>query len=380
MDTITITGIAILLVLALATPWLNGWVRKPKALVSPPPSDSQPARPSVSIVITPHENARELSRYLPLLLQQEYEGDFEVIVVIWKGDSESEDVLKQLAADPHLYWTYIPDSSRYMSRKKLAVTIGIKAAKKDWVLLTDAQCYPTSNKWLATMASNCGEGTNLVYGYTRYDDATADYWRFERLHTDIYLLREAENGTAYRHNSNNLMFRKSEFFEGDGYRGNLKYLRGEYDFIVNKYAKEGCTAVELRPESWLTEQEPTFKEWRNKHLFFMENRQHMERSGRHRFLFNLDQTAMYVNYIAILAAAAFAGLTERWILLAVAAFALLLTIGIRTIIGKKTIAAFQEEIPGWKIVPYEIRLLFHTIQLKYKYRTSDRNDFISHKL
>lgn len=379
IDTITIVIGAVMLVMALTTPFLNGLRRKPKGIVVDADDDASSVTPPVSIILTPHENAYELEHYLPALLEQDY-PDFEVIVVIWKGDSETEDVMKRFADNPHLYYTYIPDSSRYMSRKKLAVTLGVKAAKNEWMLLTDAQCYPTSTHWLSTMASNCHEGVNLVYGYTRYDDDTSDFWHFERLHTDLYLLREAQNKIAYRHNSCNLMFRKSEFIGNDGYRGNLKYLRGEYDFIVNKYAQEGTTAVELRPESWLTEKQPTRKEWRNKHLFYLENRQHMSRSIRHRWLFFIDQLALHMNYLLIIAALTISIITQRWILTAVAVVALIITIALRITIGKKVIRLFREDIPAWKIIPYEIRLLWCMIALKDKYLRSDKYDFISHKL
>ena len=80
--------------------------------------------PPVSIIVTPHDKAYELDQHLPLLLEQDYPAPFRIIVVFWRGESETDDVLKKYAANPHLYATYIPDSSRYMSRKKLAITVG----------------------------------------------------------------------------------------------------------------------------------------------------------------------------------------------------------------------------------------------------------------
>lgn len=84
--------------------------------------------PPVSIIVTPHDKAYELDQHLPLLLEQDYPAPFRIIVVFWRGESDTDDVLKKYAANPHLYATYIPDSSRYMSRKKLAITVGEKAA------------------------------------------------------------------------------------------------------------------------------------------------------------------------------------------------------------------------------------------------------------
>ena len=92
--------------------------------------------PPVSIIVTPHDKAYELDQHLPLLLEQDYPAPFRIIVVFWRGESDTDDVLKKYAANPHLYATYIPDSSRYMSRKKLAITVGEKAATTEWLFRT----------------------------------------------------------------------------------------------------------------------------------------------------------------------------------------------------------------------------------------------------
>ena len=67
-----------------------------------------------------------------------------------------------------------------MSKKKLAITLGVKAAKYDWVIMADICCYPTGDNWLQAIARNCKEGKDLVVGYTRYEDETPDYRHFER--------------------------------------------------------------------------------------------------------------------------------------------------------------------------------------------------------
>lgn len=75
--------------------------------------------PNITVLVTVHEQAKELAKHLPALLEQEYEGAFEVVVVAEQGDQETEMVLKRFANNPHLYATFVPTSSRYMSRKNL---------------------------------------------------------------------------------------------------------------------------------------------------------------------------------------------------------------------------------------------------------------------
>ena len=80
----------------------------------------------ISIIVTAHNNGEELERNLPQFFAQEYADDFEVIVVVEKGEDDTDDALTRLKTQyPQLYSTYVPESSRYVSRKKLAVTLGV---------------------------------------------------------------------------------------------------------------------------------------------------------------------------------------------------------------------------------------------------------------
>lgn len=402
IDNITIITVSVLLVIAVVTPFVNVFFRKPNG-VKTASVDEQSQQdgdeivaeegngsaaigerdgqlPAVSIVLTPHENARDLEETLPLYLSLDYEPGYEVIVVAWKGDTETEDVLKRYAGSPHLYVTFVPDSSRYMSRKKLAITLGVKAAKNEWIMLTEAECRPQSTKWLRTMARNCDDSTDMVVGYSRYVDETSAYRRFEHLLSELYLMREMIKGRPYRTGSKNFLFRKSMFMAQDGYRGNLKYLRGEYDFMVNKYAGADNLKLEIDPDGWMIEQEPTDKEWRNKHLFYVENRKHMMRSTAHRLLYNIDQTVIHLNYICIIAALAVSVCMERWVVTGAAALALLITMILRIVIANKKLKAFSEPISPIMIIPYELILVWKRLGYMLKYIRADKNDFISHKI
>ena len=117
-DTLTLACGAAVLLLALITPMLNPFFRKLGR------EDEEQGEASealgISVILTPHDEAEALERNLPALLGQDYAPGFEVIVVAEKGDSDTEDVLKRIAnANPSapLYVTFIPEGSRYMSRR-----------------------------------------------------------------------------------------------------------------------------------------------------------------------------------------------------------------------------------------------------------------------
>jgi len=123
--------------------------------------------PPISIIIPTHDNFSELQRNLPIFLRQQYAGSYQVIVVADKGDHETENLMKRLMSEyNNLYATYLPDSSRYMSRIKLAITLGVKAAKTDWISITDPTCRPADEFWLASWGQNMTDDTDFVMGFT----------------------------------------------------------------------------------------------------------------------------------------------------------------------------------------------------------------------
>lgn len=399
IDLTSIVASGILIVLAVISWFANPFFRA-RNLFSPhqslddetldaenPQAEVQPSKeppfkkwPRISILITAHDNALELDNHLPTLLSQDYPGIFEVIVVAEKGDGSTEDVLKRYLNNRKLYYTFIPDSSRYMSRKKLMITLGVKAARYEWILLTEASSTPLSDTWLKTFAKNMTDDTNLVLGYSNYAKQAPVYYRFEQLRNACYCLNKAKGGIAYRTNSNNVAFKKEEFINKGGYRGNLQFLRGEYDFLVNKYAKREQTAVETDINSWVVDAKPSKKAWRQLHADYLCVRQQLRRNKRFRLIYNFDHCLFHLNYLAILSALVFSILTSRWILTGVAAIMLILTIVIRSRMAKKVLKRSKTEIPIWKVVPYEISILWKTIKYFFWYLRTDKTEFSSHKI
>ncbi len=345
--------------------------------------------PPISVVLYAHDNARDLERHLPAVLTQDYPADYEVIVVESKGEDDTDDVLKKLKQEhSNLYTTFVPDSARYMSRPKLAITLGVKAAKHGWILLTDPVFHPQSDQWLKAMARNCSAETDIIIGYSNFNDEASDYKRFERLLAQCYIMREAQRHTAYRCDPGNLMFRKEMFIEGRSYDGNLKFIRGEYDFIVNKFARKGNTATETSQDTWMIEDAPQGKTWLNSHLFYMETRKHLMRKMSHRIRYVIDQSALHLNIILIIAALAMSvtqGMIQGFglcsaLMAGCAIAALVITLVLRSLFASLKFRQFGEDIPLWKILPFELSVVWRHLANNVRYRMADKYDFISHKV
>lgn len=377
ISTTTIIAGAVVVLLAVLGSLINPFLRSLRFQKT----ETTENQPPVSILITAHDNLAELERNLPMFLRQQYAADYQVIVVCQSTDGETLDFLKRTAAEnPHLYYTYIPESSRYMSRKKLQITLGVKAAKHEWIILTEPNCRPSNDKWLQTMARQCQDPNHLVLGYVALDEETKSIRRFDSIRKAYYVLRRAQQTYGYRSHMPNVAFRKTDFMKEQGYQGNLEYVRGEYDFLVNKYAHCGDTATELDCDAWLIREAPSSKSWHNAHLYLQASRKSLERAGSMRTLMFFDHLMPHLSLIATLAVAAYSILMKNWILTGCAGFSFLLLFIVRMLIANKAIRHFDDGIAMFKLPFLEYGIIWRNLATKLRYWRADKNDFTSHKL
>lgn len=212
--------------------------------------------PPVSIVVDAMNETHQLSQFLPLVLHQEYPL-MEVIVVVDSSAEATSDMLSEMKAHfPNLHITFAPYGSRSLSRKKLALMIGIKAAKYDIVLTTSANCRPTNDQWLKLMMRNFTPQTDVVLGYSHYryklDKKIGHRMRvFDTVTVGVQWLVKAMAGKPFRGTSDNMAYRKQLFFDVRGFASSMDLKWGEDDIFLREICKPGNTRVELAPESQL---------------------------------------------------------------------------------------------------------------------------------
>lgn len=231
-------------------------------------AEKQPAdiqQPPVSVIICARDETENLEHFLPLVLEQDY-PDYEVIVVN-DGASEETDMLlarlKQLY--PHLRDTYTPETTDVISRKKLGLTIGIKAAKNELLLFTDADCRPASANWITEMAARFDSNTEFVLGYGGYAPRNALLSRlisYDTLTIAMQYLGFAYRGKPYMGVGRNLAYRRSTFFAHKGFAGSLHIASGDDDLLVNRLANGNNTRfVATASGSTISTPKTTFAQW-----------------------------------------------------------------------------------------------------------------------
>ncbi len=132
------------------------------------PDGNTATRQPVSIIVCARNEGENLGKFLPSLLEQDY-PDYEVIVVNDCSEDNSYLILgNYLLQYPHLRVSTVNKDPKFTHNKKFAQFIGIKAAKNDILLFTDADCQPESDQWLGNMTSHFHEKTDFVLGYGGY--------------------------------------------------------------------------------------------------------------------------------------------------------------------------------------------------------------------
>ncbi|TJZ60687.1 glycosyltransferase [Sphingobacterium olei] len=211
-----------------------------------------PVNTSVSVIICARNEQENLKNFLPTILQQDY-PNFEVIVVNDYSDDETKWVLQDFGGKyNHLKIVDIKEHIKLKHSKKFALTMGIKAAQYDHLLLTDADCQPQSLHWLSEMADAFTEGKEIVLGYSPYFKTKGflnKLIRFETTHTAISYLSYALKRNTYMGVGRNLAYTKSLFFKGKGFNAHMHIKSGDDDLFVNHNATKNNVNIAIHPDA-----------------------------------------------------------------------------------------------------------------------------------
>lgn len=214
--------------------------------------------PSVSVIVYSEDDASNLEVLLPQILDQDYPAPFEVIVVNDGAIDSTKDVIARLEQKySNLYMTFTPQESRSLSRKKLAVTLGIKAAKYSILMHTTGVCQVPSNQWLRRMAGRFDRSTDVVLGYAApaAQEGTPHPWKrlhaFDQVRSAVEWISWAIAGRPYRGTACNIAYRREVFFRNKGFSRSLDLKYGDDDVFVSEVANGDNTVVELSSDSML---------------------------------------------------------------------------------------------------------------------------------
>ena len=269
-------------------------------------TDSDVQLPAVSVIVCAHNEYDNLQDYLSILLEQDYPC-YEVIVVDDSSEDGSDLLLERWSRQyGNLYHTFVPRGARVLSNKKLALTIGIKAAHHDYLLLTDADCRPESKFWIREMMQGfANQQTEVVLGFSPYFEKKGllnHLIGYDTLFNGLQYMGMARAGKPYMGVGRNLAYKRETFFSVGGFKGLLGNRAGDDDLFVNRIANAANTVVVNNPNSivWSVPK-TTWREW------FHQKRRHLSVSPQYRtkskIQLTLEPLSRGIFYACVLASA-----------------------------------------------------------------------------
>ena len=262
---------------------------------------------AVSVVISARNEYFNLKHNLPLILQQDY-PDFEVVVVNDNSQDDSLELLEDMARENNkIKIVNLSQDLNFFRGKKFPLSLGIKSATYDIILLTDADCRPASDSWIRNMASRFSGDKEIVLGYGGYEHR----WglmnlviRYEALWVAIQYLSFALSGKTYMGVGRNMAYRKSLFYKHKGFVSHYTVSSGDDDLFINTVATTRNVAIEIGAESaTFSHPKTSFKDW------WVQKRRHLTtwKYYRRRFkwllgMWSVSQLLFFALFVVLLAA------------------------------------------------------------------------------
>jgi len=250
----------------------------------------------VSVLICAKNEAENLKTFLPKIINQEY-PNFEIVLI---NDASYDDTLEVMESfqekHPNIKIVNVKNNEAFWGSKKYALTLGIKASTNEYLLLTDADCAPKSNQWIASMSTNFSEKHKFILGYGGYQKKKYSLLnsliRFETLLTAIQYFSYAKVGNPYMGVGRNLAYHKAEFFNVNGFMSHMDIRSGDDDLFINQVATKKNTCIEFSEEAHTESIPPkSLAEW------FKQKRRHVSTAKHYKFKDQLFLGLFYVSQI-----------------------------------------------------------------------------------
>ena len=230
--------------------------------------------PKISVIICAKNEANNITENLPFIIHQDY-PTFEILVIDDASSDNSLEILNAFAKEfKHIKIVKVKNNEAFWGNKKFALTLGIKAATHNHLLFIDADCKPTSPKWIEEIAQQYTQEKTVILGYGAYskikNSLVNQFIRFETMLTAIQYFSWSLAGKPYMGVGRNMAYHRDEFFKADGFIKHIKIRSGDDDLFINEVANKKNTTLTIQPNSFTTsEPKHTWNEW------FTQKRRHI---------------------------------------------------------------------------------------------------------
>jgi cellulose synthase/poly-beta-1,6-N-acetylglucosamine synthase-like glycosyltransferase len=165
--------------------------------------------------------------------------------------------------------------------KKNALTTAVNNTNEEYILLTDADCFPES-KWISSYLSRFSQGFDLLFGLAPFytnNKLVAKISAFENLRSFILSISAAFFNIPYSAAGRNIGYKRSSFYNIGGYKNIMEIPFGDDGLLIREAAanKLKIGTVLTPGSSVFTYPKQTFKE------YFIQRKRHTRTSFYYSF-------------------------------------------------------------------------------------------------
>jgi len=254
---------------------------------------------AVSVVICARDELKNLEKNLPSVLNQSYESTHEVIVVNDNSFDDSKYILEELKSKyKQLQIIELTQEAMMIPGKKFPLAVGIKSAKHEIVLLTDADCIPATASWIESMQSSYDDKTEIVLGYGAFHKLKGFFnkiVRWECFQTALQYMSYSLAHIPYMGVGRNLSYKKSVFLRHKGFSSHNNIPGGDDDLFINMAATNGNTKINIDKNSFTLSNPPeSWSQWkRQKNRHYTTSKYYKK---IHQFLLGLYSISLFLFY------------------------------------------------------------------------------------
>lgn len=267
------------------------------------PDKSRKTQP-VSVVLTASNQYNDLKSNLDSFLNQDY-PEFEVVVVIDNSDDGTDELLKDFSKKyENLHVVELKQKLNWFSGRKFPLSIGIKSAKYDLILLSDPACRPATKNWIGEMASVFVPGKEIAIGFSGFATNTRlnQLLRFTAFYDGLFYISMALSGIPFKGNGKNLSYSRALFYQNRGFSSHYVVSVGDDELFVNRAATRSNVAVQISGPGKVNQvKSVSFSQWFSSEKSRLKIRRYFK--PRHKWLirgYSFTSFAFYTLFVALL--------------------------------------------------------------------------------
>jgi glycosyltransferase involved in cell wall biosynthesis len=177
-------------------------------------------------------------------------GNYQILIINYCSEDNTGGILNYMAeSNPRLKITSLSQETRFS--EKQAINIGLKGASSPWIILLTSATGELKPEWLTNMCSLLSPETDILIGYTNVKRAKGFrnlICRLERFQQFMVSGAWILAGSPFVFCENNVLFKKSMYFDTLGFRHKLNRNFANLELIFNENMKNGKVRLTTNPD------------------------------------------------------------------------------------------------------------------------------------